>query len=174
MLWSRINFWLCHARARISGIKNQLHAVIVIERTNSSEGLKMSGSIGLLLLAACIVGPLEVRSLPGGAPSTACNTLTPNPVSHGADPQTTAVPFSLNLTALANADETGYEYVPGMSYTCMLRYLARLLNVKMAPYYAVVNISIKFAGVKFYVSIVTCLIMQWLDIHFVLTIDHCL
>ena len=45
-----------------------------------------------------------------GAPPSACNTISPDPTSHGADPQTTAVPYYVNISSL------GYGYVPGESY----------------------------------------------------------
>ena len=43
-----------------------------------------------------------------GAPSVACSTITP---SHGTSTATGAVPYTVNISSLANG------YTPGQSYT---------------------------------------------------------
>ena len=54
--------------------------------------------------------PATVMGFPTGAPMEACDTISPNPISHRADPQTTAVPYTVNISSLANG------YVPGRNY----------------------------------------------------------
>ena len=49
-----------------------------------------------------------------GAPSQACNNLTPGHVSSGA--QTDAVPYVFDLSQFDDGNG-GYEYTPGQSYT---------------------------------------------------------
>ena len=59
--------------------------------------------------------PQRVSSLPDGAPAGACDNLTPSPgpTAHS-DPQTTAFPYRLDLSALCyNGTLT---YTPGGSY----------------------------------------------------------
>ena len=59
-----------------------------------------------------------VEGLSGGAPSGACDTLSPNPMpaAHGADPQTSTVPYSIDISAFM---ENGtFTYYPGQTYTC--------------------------------------------------------
>ena len=53
----------------------------------------------------------EVMGFSSGAPSGACSTISPDPTRHGANPQTSAVPYTVNISSLANG------YVPGQSYT---------------------------------------------------------
>ena len=52
-----------------------------------------------------------VMGFSGGAPLGACNTISPDPTQHGAPPQTSAVPYTVNISSLANG------YVPGQSYS---------------------------------------------------------
>ena len=61
-----------------------------------------------------------IESLPGGAPAGACDTLTPllNPAGHAQPPQTTTVPYMINLTPFNNSGS--WEYNPGNTYTCKL------------------------------------------------------
>lgn len=51
-----------------------------------------------------------------GAPSAACGTLSPDPASHGAQPQGSLVPYSIDLSVF---DVGGgvFEYIPGNTYT---------------------------------------------------------
>ena len=46
-----------------------------------------------------------------GAPEGACTTISPDPSQHLAGPQTIAVPYTVNISSLANG------YVPGQSYS---------------------------------------------------------
>ena len=60
----------------------------------------------------------EVSANSGGAPAGACDTLAPNPATnggHGADPQTSNVPYSIDLSPFSSNDT--YSYYPGQSYT---------------------------------------------------------
>ena len=58
-----------------------------------------------------------VESLPNGAPTQACDTLSPDPGPHGALPQTTPVPYSIDLSPFADGSG-GYSYQPGETYNC--------------------------------------------------------
>lgn len=56
-----------------------------------------------------MLGLVAVEAYPDGAPVGACNNLTPQ---HGATPQTSEVPFSVDLSAFI-----GNTYIPGQMYT---------------------------------------------------------
>ena len=56
-----------------------------------------------------------VFSLSGGAPQQACATLSPNPVSHGAAPRSSTVPYAIDLSPF-NSNGT-LQYTPGETYT---------------------------------------------------------
>ena len=70
----------------------------------------------LLLFLVCLT-PLEVASFSTGAPNPACSTLSPDPIFHGAPPQTSQVPFTLNISDLETPSGS-FEYVPGQTFTC--------------------------------------------------------
>lgn len=86
----------------------------------------MAGSPSSLLLVAAvtavIMGPRLlghlVEALPGGAPQGACATLSPSADQHGAGPQTTAVPYAVNISSMSDG-AGGYAYVPGEVYPSM-------------------------------------------------------
>jgi len=61
------------------------------------------------MLLVTILGLAVVGAWPDGAPSEACNNLTPQ---HGFNPQTSALPFSVDLSEF---NET--TYTPGQTYT---------------------------------------------------------
>ena len=69
----------------------------------------------LLMLLVCVV-PWGC-SRPDGAPAGACATLSPNANAHGADPQTTEVPYLIVFDDGLTSDGE-LSYVPGESYTC--------------------------------------------------------
>ena len=76
-----------------------------------------------LLLVAAVLAVLYaggVESLPTGAPTGACTTLTPllNPRGHADPPQTTTVPYWIDLSRFNNSGK--WEYTPGETYTCKL------------------------------------------------------
>ena len=58
-----------------------------------------------------------VECFSNGPPSAACPTLSPNRAAHGARPQTTPVPYAVNLSALADPNG-GFSYEPGRTYMC--------------------------------------------------------
>ena len=62
--------------------------------------------IVVLLLGVIVTA---VVGFPSGAPSSACSTISPNHA--GTTPQTSAVPYTVNISSLTNG------YVPGQSYT---------------------------------------------------------
>lgn len=51
-----------------------------------------------------------------GAPQAACQTLSPDATQHGAQPQTTDVPYVLNLTALYDTTIDRMVYTPDTVY----------------------------------------------------------
>ena len=79
-------------------------------------GVNWSSFIALLLTASTHLDQCE--GLPGGAPKQACSTLSPDPASHGAPPQTSPVPYEISLTDFD--DDTGsLSYIPGQTYLSM-------------------------------------------------------
>lgn len=71
----------------------------------------------LLLVAAVLLYAGLVESFPNGAPVGACDTLTPllNPMGHSEPPQTSPVPYSIDLSPFNNSGV--WEYTPGNVYT---------------------------------------------------------
>ena len=68
----------------------------------------------MTLLLISIIAP--TLSFPSGAPETACQTLTPNTTSHGAQPQATNIPYVLNLSALYDQATDQMVYTPDRVY----------------------------------------------------------
>ena len=68
----------------------------------------------LSLLLIFIIPPS--LSFPSGAPETACQTLTPDTTSHGAQPQATNIPYVLNLSAFYDQATDLMVYTPGRVY----------------------------------------------------------
>ena len=63
--------------------------------------------LNIVLLLGVIVTAVVGR--PDGAPASACSTISP---SHGGTtPQTSEVPYTVNISSLTNG------YIPGQSYT---------------------------------------------------------
>ena len=58
----------------------------------------------------------NVSSHSSGAPAEACSTLSPDQSVHGAPPQTTDVPYTLNLSALYNPTIDRMVYIPDTVY----------------------------------------------------------
>ncbi|XP_064384961.1 defense protein l(2)34Fc-like [Halichondria panicea] len=52
-----------------------------------------------------------------GAPAGACDTLSPNPTAHGAQPQTSDVPYTISLMPFYNASDSSFTFYPGRTYT---------------------------------------------------------
>ena len=81
-------------------------------------------TVATILLAIAFVALKEVESFSTGAPSSACENLTPNPTNHLAQPQQSAVPYGIDLAPLAAG------YTPGQAYTrkrcAHYMYIARL------------------------------------------------
>ena len=71
----------------------------------------------LLLCVALLQASLyqQALSLSTGAPLAACDTLSPDPTRHGAQPQTTDVPYSIDLDQFCT--DGFYSYIPGQTYT---------------------------------------------------------
>ena len=67
-------------------------------------------------LLTSLYGPQQVSSFSSGAPPAACDTLSPNPTQHGAQPQSTEVPYSIDLSPLCNNGRLMYS--PEQTYTC--------------------------------------------------------
>ena len=55
-------------------------------------------------------------SFPSGAPQSACVTLAPDAIRHGAPAQATDVPYLLNLSALYNPALERMVYTPNTVY----------------------------------------------------------
>jgi hypothetical protein len=70
----------------------------------------------LLLITASYLGQSE--GFPSGAPPGACSSLSPNPFAHGAPPQTSAVPYEVDLSAFDDGSGT-LSYIPGQTVLSM-------------------------------------------------------
>ena len=74
----------------------------------------------LLLLAASVTQWIRVAEGFGrGAPPEACESLSPDPGSHGAPPQSSQAPYAVVFDSLLENDSGNYVYTPGQSYSCM-------------------------------------------------------
>ena len=73
-------------------------------------GSTMEAKLALCLILAIVSFEWHgVESLSGGAPSAACATISPNPSQHSAQPQTSQVPYNINISQLSDAG----SYTPG-------------------------------------------------------------
>ena len=91
----------------------------------SSFSVAMQVTLALLIVIASIYA---VDAFSGGAPVQACDTLSPNPANHGADPQDSDVPYSIDLSVFD--DGTGsYFYTPGNTYTCEKSVVYKSVNI---------------------------------------------
>ena len=75
----------------------------------------------LLMLTLAQWSNVAVNGFPFGAPGppfAACTTLSPNPTFHGAPPQTSPVPYEVDLTSLLDSTG-GFSYEPGVTYARM-------------------------------------------------------
>ena len=75
--------------------------------------------MNVMLLAALLIGIARqgVDCYSRGAPSRACVNLQPDPESHG-DPQTTKVPYGINMSQFHNDSISGFAYIPDKLYIC--------------------------------------------------------
>ena len=80
----------------------------------------------LLLVFAAIYA---ADAFPSGAPQGACVTLSPDPNQHGSQPQTSPVPYSIDLSPFDDG-AGGYQYTPGNTYTCKNSQKVTLLMAK--------------------------------------------
>lgn len=71
----------------------------------------------LFILAIVGAGWHGVESFSGGAPSQACDTLSPDPSQHLGQPQGTTVPYSIDLSPLNDPTSGQPTYTPGQTYT---------------------------------------------------------
>ena len=73
----------------------------------------------VLEFALILLYAAGVRCFPGGAPSDACTTLSPNPTFHGADPQpASTIPYMLDGFDEFEQDDGTFGYEPGRTYRC--------------------------------------------------------
>ena len=79
---------------------------------NQFQDGNMNAAVAIVL-AIVLVAFSEVACYSGGAPSQACDNLTP---SHGPQPQATSVPYSIDLAPLTGTSG-GVGYTPGQTYT---------------------------------------------------------
>ena len=87
----------------------------------------------VVLVAASIY---LVDALPGGAPTGACDNLTPSPSAHGA-PQTSVSPYVIDLTQFDD-NNGSFVYVPGRTYTRkILLTIVYLYEIVCSPYVSV-------------------------------------
>jgi hypothetical protein len=120
-------------------------------RTLSS---KMKSLLSVVVVLAVLYAR-GIESLPTGAPAGACDNLTPfrNPAGHADPPQTTAVPYMINLTPFNN-NET-WQYTPGNTYnckliSCLLEYHKNRENSQNLKTGATVYTYIAYPGGRYY------------------------
>ena len=68
--------------------------------------------ISVTVVLATLLHARGVDSFSVGAPSNACDSLTPNPDRHKGPPQNTTVPYSIDLSPFG----TDLSYAPGNTY----------------------------------------------------------
>ena len=94
-----------------------LHSSTSVQPQFSSIALyTMSGHILFSAVLTLLVGVsyvVEGRST--GAAAGACTTLAPDPSAHGAQPETTPVEYTVNISALSDGSG-GWSYTPGQTY----------------------------------------------------------
>ena len=76
----------------------------------------------LALTLLLITNATPTFSFPSGAPRSACETLAPNATEHGASPQTSDIPYVLNLSALFDPALGRMAYTSNAIYNSMLTY----------------------------------------------------
>ena len=70
----------------------------------------------LAIIPFLVLFAIPTFSFPSGAPTSACSSLTPDATSHGASPQTTDVPYMLNLSVLFDQSLQRLAYTPNFTY----------------------------------------------------------
>ena len=78
---------------------------------------RMNAVIDVLFLCLAMVAYhcLPVHAFSGGAPFGACSTLSPDPVQHLANPQSSPVPYTIDLAVFDDGNGS-FTYQPGMPY----------------------------------------------------------
>lgn len=76
----------------------------------------LSKALCLLVVLATLLNNVEGTSR--GAPRQACQSLSPDPVAHGAQSQTTSPPYQVDLVDLSDGIGN-FSYVPGQQYQSM-------------------------------------------------------
>jgi hypothetical protein len=81
----------------------------------------MEAKLALCLILAVVSAEwCKVESFSSGAPLDACSTISPDPNRHGAQPQTSLVPYNIDISQLSDAG----GYTPGQTYSCKQIYLS--------------------------------------------------
>ena len=74
---------------------------------------------------------LAVQGYPSGAPAEACSSLTPMHGDHA--PQTSDIPFMIDISNFESSEEGCYYYQPGETYN------SKLLTVVLVPLVSVMH-----------------------------------
>ena len=81
--------------------------------------MKTFVAASMLLFLAMVACPSPVRAFSGGAPPGACSSLSPSssptPNGHGANPQSSPVPYTIDLAVFDDGNGS-LSYQPGMTY----------------------------------------------------------
>ena len=77
--------------------------------------MKTFVAASMLLFLAMVACPSPVRAFSDGAPLGACSTLSPDPSRHGANPQSSPVPYTIDLAVFDDGNGS-LSYQPGMTY----------------------------------------------------------
>jgi len=84
-------------------------------------GYSATGCV-LALFLSVVYWSHPVQGFSFGAPSEACETLAPNAALHMDTPQSSPVPYEVDLSALDDGNGN-FVYMPGQVYPCKIRHL---------------------------------------------------
>ena len=70
----------------------------------------------LLLFIAAAIHVSTVSGLPSGAPTEACDTLSPTRNAHGAPSQPSTVPYGIDMSVFRDANSGQLLYTPTTTY----------------------------------------------------------
>lgn len=92
----------------------------------STDAHNIMRRIFIIVLGLIFGGSVHVYTFPTGAPSAACDSLTPG---HGGTPQSSPSPYTFNLSVFDLYSDGNFYYEPGNIYQCMLTLLS-VVNCK--------------------------------------------
>ena len=91
-------------------------SLIIVGIPPSTMRLVASWKLVLLLFITAAVYVSTVSGYILGAPVQACTTLSPDPGAHGAPPQTTTVPYEIDMSVFGDDNSGQLLYTPATAY----------------------------------------------------------